>query len=227
MADIGVTEVQPTESGVRAEPIEPAGSGEDEGQAPDVGDADADPGDGAAQAVEETVPEVADRPPAKRRIAWLRAMAFGVLPALALLLAIGIGFAKWQDSSARAADVAAIESVAAARDATVAILSYRPDSVEEELGAARDRLTGQFRDSYIQLTQDVVIPGAKQKQISAVATVPAAASVSASGKHAVVLVFVNQTTIVGQDAPTATASSVRVVLDKIGGRWLISGFDPI
>jgi Mce-associated membrane protein len=72
-----------------------------------------------------------------------------------------------------------------------------------------------------------VIPGAKQKQISAVATVPAMASVSADPRHAVVLVFVNQTVVVGQDAPTDTASSVRVTLDKVGDRWLISKFDPV
>ena len=84
-----------------------------------------------------------------------------------------------------------------------------------------------FRDSYTSLTNDVVIPGAKQKQISAVATVPAVASVSADPRHAVVLVFVNQTVIVGQDAPTDTASSVRVTMDKAGGRWLISKFDPV
>jgi Mce-associated membrane protein len=38
---------------------------------------------------------------------------------------------------------------------------------------------------------------------------------------------VNQTVIIGQDAPTNTASSVRVTLDKVGGRWLISQFDPV
>jgi Mce-associated membrane protein len=73
----------------------------------------------------------------------------------------------------------------------------------------------------------VVIPGAKQKQISAVATVPAAASTSATPTHAVVLLMVNQTVIVGQDAPTNTASSVRVTLDKVDGRWLISHFEPV
>jgi len=60
-----------------------------------------------------------------------------------------------------------------------------------------------------------------------VATVPAAASTSATANHAVVLLFVDQTVIVGQDAPSSTASSVRVTLDKINGRWLISGFDPV
>jgi Mce-associated membrane protein len=33
--------------------------------------------------------------------------------------------------------------------------------------------------------------------------------------------------VVGQDAPTDTASSVRVALDKVGDRWLISKFDPV
>jgi len=42
-----------------------------------------------------------------------------------------------------------------------------------------------------------------------------------------VLVFVNQTVIVGQDAPTDTASSVRVTMDKVGDHWLISKFDPV
>jgi Mce-associated membrane protein len=77
------------------------------------------------------------------------------------------------------------------------------------------------------LTHDLVIPGAKQKQISAVATVPAAAATSATPTHAVVLLFVNQSVVVGQSAPTSTASSVRVTLDKVGARWLISQFDPV
>jgi Mce-associated membrane protein len=42
-----------------------------------------------------------------------------------------------------------------------------------------------------------------------------------------VLLFVNQTVIIGQDAPTNSASTVRVTLDKIGDRWLISQFDPV
>jgi Mce-associated membrane protein len=84
-----------------------------------------------------------------------------------------------------------------------------------------------YEDAYTKLANDVVIPGAKQKQISAVATVPALASVSANPTRATVLVFVNQTVIIGSDAPTDTASSVKVTLDKINGHWLISQFDPI
>lgn len=164
---------------------------------------------------------------ARRRINWSRMLAYGVLPCLALLVALGAGFFKWQDSSARDADVARIESVAAAKDSVPVLLSYQPDTAAKTLVAARDRLTGTFKDAYTQLTQDVVIPGAKQQQVSATATVPAAASVSATPTHAVALVFVNQTSVVGSDRPTELASTVRVTLDKVNGRWLISGFDPI
>ena len=163
----------------------------------------------------------------KRRIQWARVFAFGVLPAVALMLAAGAGYLKWMDNSVRNSDIARAESMQAAKDSAVAMLSYKPDTVEQQLTAARDLLTGEFRDSYTSLTNDVVIPGAKQKQVSAVATVPAVASVSAKPNHAVVLVFVNQTVTVGQDAPTDTASSVRVTLDKLGDRWLISKFDPV
>ena len=107
------------------------------------------------------------------------------------------------------------------------MLSYQPGTVGKDLTAARDRLTGPLKDSYGSLINDVVIPGAKDEQISAVTEIPAAAAVSASQEHAVVLVFVNQTVTVGSDPPTSTASRVRVTLDKVGGRWLIAGFDPI
>jgi Mce-associated membrane protein len=51
--------------------------------------------------------------------------------------------------------------------------------------------------------------------------------VSAGSNLAVVLVFVNQTTTVGAESPTNLASSVRVSLEKVNGRWLMSAFDPI
>jgi Mce-associated membrane protein len=164
---------------------------------------------------------------ARRRIRWSKAIAYGLIPGLALLLASAAGYLKWQDGTTREAQAAGAESVRSAIDSTVALLSYRPDTVEKDLDAAKGRLTGTFLNAYTSLTRDVVIPGAKQKQVSAVATVPAAASSSATPTHAVVLLFVDQTVTVGQGAPTNTASSVRVTLDKVDGRWLISQFDPV
>jgi Mce-associated membrane protein len=158
---------------------------------------------------------------------WSRIVAFALLPALAFLLAIGAGVLRFLDSGVRDSNLARDQSVQAAKDSTIALLSYKPDTVEQQLTSARDRLTGGFRNQYTDLTNNVVIPGAKQKQISAVASVPAAASVSADPGHAVVLLFVNQTVTVGNGVPTDTASSVRITLEKAGDRWLISEFEPV
>ncbi len=144
-----------------------------------------------------------------------------------LILASGSGYLKWQVDSAREAQTARTQSVPAATESTIAILSYQPDSAEKELTAARDRLAEPFKDEYTKLITDVVIPGAKQKKISAIATVPAAASISATQNHAVVLVFIDQSIVIGTDAPTSTSSTVRVTLDKDGDKWLISQFDPV
>lgn len=163
----------------------------------------------------------------KHRVSWSRILAYGVLPAFALLLATAAGYGKWVVSSSLDSEVARVESVRAATDGTVAILSYKPDTVDKDLEAARDRTMGDFRDSYTSLVRDVVIPGSKEKHITAMANVPAAASVSATGNRAVVLVFINQTITIGNDPPTSTASSVRITLEKIDGKWLISQFDPV
>jgi Mce-associated membrane protein len=207
-----------------------------EGEAKDTSDATAPAGaqdSGEAEAAISDDAEAAEKAEggepakAKRRISWSRVLAYGVLPGLALLLAVAAGFSKWQDSSARASQSARIDSVAAAKDSTIALLSYQSATVEKDLEAAKNRLTGTFKESYSQLINDVVIPGSKREHISTTATVPAAASVSATPNHAVTLLFVNQTAVIDKSAPSDTASSVRVTLDKIAGRWLISGFDPV
>ena len=225
------SEDQTTEEETTVAPIDTESEKADETVTDEVVD-EADKAD-AVDAVDESTEtadedtESAEPETPKKRIQWARVFALGVLPVVALLLALGAGYLKWMDNSVRDSDRARDESMQAAKDSTIALLSYKPDTVEQQLHAARDLLTGDFRDSYTSLTNDVVIPGAKQKQISAVATVPAVASVSAKPDHAVALVFVNQTVVVGQDAPTDTASSVRVTMDKVGDRWLISKFDPV
>jgi len=161
-----------------------------------------------------------------RLVAVRRALVFVLLPVLVMLLAGGVGYLKWAKTVQRETQTARIESVQAATDSTIKILSYNPDTVDRDLDAAQDRLTGSFRDSYTELTHTVVIPGAKQKKISAVATAPAAASISASPNRAVVMVFVNQTIVVGNGAPSSTASTVRVTMVRRDNRWLISDSPP-
>lgn len=160
------------------------------------------------------------------RAGRLRTFARLAVPVTAMLLALGSGFVKYQTGTLTGPDPDDT-AVRAAADGAVAMLTYHPDSVEQDLDAAKDRLTGSFLDDYTKLAHDVVIPGARLKKVTATATVPAASSVSAGPDHAVVLLFVDQTVTVGHDAPANTSSSVRVTLDRVGQRWLISEFKPV
>lgn len=178
----------------------------------------------AEAAVEDRAPDGAH---GRRRIEFKRVIAFGLLPGLALLLALGAGYLRWADGSADELAGARAEAVRVASDDTVALLSYKPDSVDKDLGAARERLTGEFKDAYSTLIREVVIPGAKEKRITAVVKVTAAAPVSVAANHAVVLLFANQTVTIGECVPTDTQPVIRVALDKVNGRWLVSHFDPV
>jgi Mce-associated membrane protein len=209
-----------------------------ETEAPEAETTEAEtPATEAAEYPEESTESAEVPEAAKRKRDWPRVLAYGILPGLALVLALAAGFARWEyvasdygalpPVASEQNPSPAMDSIAAAKDSTIKMLSYKPDTVEQQLNSARDLLTGEFRNSYTSLINDVVIPGAKQKQISALASVPAAASVSADPTHAVVLVFVNQTVVVGQDPPSDTASSVRVTMEKVDGRWLISEFEPV
>lgn len=187
------------------------------------GDGDGESNPGAETREEPTVPDVRPRPRRNAR----RILKFGSLAAVILAAAATFGYLTWLSRVASQSEAARAEAVRVASADTIAILSYRPESVEKDLNAARDLLTGKFRDEYTKLINDVVIPGAKQNRVSAIVTVPAAAAITATPTHAVVILFVNQTTLFGDTPPNSTSSSVRVTLDKVGDRWLMSQFDPV
>lgn len=162
-----------------------------------------------------------------RRRSLRNVLVFVILPMLVMLTGAAAGYFKYHDDSSRNAATWRAQSTQAAKDATVALLSYRPDTVETDLAAAQNLLTGAFKESYAALTRDVVIPGAKERKISTAVSIPTTASISVSAREAQVLVFVNQTTIVGSDAPSDSASTVKVTMRHEGAKWLISDFKPI
>ena len=146
----------------------------------------------------------------------------------AVLLALGGGWLYVDAGARRDAARGGASAAEAARESIVAISSYQPATVEETLGAAaRDRLTGKFLDDYTQLVKTVLAPESVTKKISATATVPAVAVVSAQPRRAVVLAYVDQTRTAGAGAPEKNTSTVRVTMDNVDGRWLISDFEPI
>ena len=116
----------------------------------------------------------------------------------------------------------------AAKTGTVALLSYSPDTLDEDFRVAKSHLTGEFLDYYTDFTQKVVAPAAAQKSVNTEAKVVLGAVSDLHPDNAEVLLFINQTTT-SQENPDGAfaASSVKVGLTKIDGNWLIDSFDPV
>ena len=152
---------------------------------------------------------------------------------LVLLLAVSGALAAWlyvkQYRPDEQTDAAAAQSaVDAARDGLVALLSYKPDTLDQDITAAKSHLTGDFLNYYDQFTRDVVTPAAKEKKLTTTAQVLGAAVSELHPNSAVVLLFVNQATVSkDRPDPAMASSSVLVSLTKVHGKWLIAKFEPI
>jgi Mce-associated membrane protein len=152
---------------------------------------------------------------------------------LAAALVISAGVAAWlyfeqyrpdKETDAAASAVA----LDAAKNGTVALLSYSPESLDKDFAAAKSHLTGDFLSYYTQFTEQIVTPAAKQKAVKTSAAVVRAAVSELHPESAVVLVFINQNTT-SKENPDGSfaASAVKVGMKKINDTWLISAFDPV
>jgi Mce-associated membrane protein len=152
---------------------------------------------------------------------------------LVLLLLLSGALATWlyidQYRPDQQTDAAAAQSaVDAARDGTVALLSYKPDTLNQDFAAAKSHLTGDFLNYYDQFTKQIVTPAAKEKALTTTAQVVGAAASELHPNSAVVLLFVNQATISkDRPDPAMASSSVLVSLTKVHGKWLITKFEPV
>ena len=191
-----------------------------------------------APAVEpaEQVTEEGKKPTPRKRLMGRagqlpRRKVLGVLLALLVVASAALAgsLLYFQYRPDRATDAAAARSaITAASDGTVAILSYAPDTLERDFSSAKSRLTGDFLSYYTKFTEQIVAPAAKQKSLKTSAVVVRAALSEIHPSSAVVLVFVNQSTLsADRPEPTLTSSSVLVSLTKADDRWLISSFTPV
>ena len=129
-----------------------------------------------------------------------------------------------QETDAAASAVA----LDAAKNGSVALLSYSPESLDKDFANAKSHLTGDFLSYYTQFTEQIVTPAAKQKSVKTSAAVVRAAVSELHPDSAVVLVFINQNTSSKENPDGAfAASAVKVGLKKINDTWLISSFDPV
>jgi Mce-associated membrane protein len=186
--------------------------------------------EGEGPTATEIAPESDTSPETPRR----RLHAIPVTPlALVLGLLAAGGLAGWVYFSQYRPDTQTDHTVeqsavAAARDGTIALLSYKPDTLNQDFAAAKSHLSGDFRNYYEQFTKDVITPAAQSKGVMTAAQVVGAATTELHRDSAVVLVFVNQaTTSKERPDPAMASSSILVSLARQHGDWLITKFDPI
>ncbi|HMZ13002.1 MAG TPA: twin-arginine translocation pathway signal [Mycobacterium sp.] len=162
----------------------------------------------------------------KRRRPWL---AMGLAALLVAAVAAAGSVYWWIYRPDRLTNAASQQRVTdAAREGTVALLSYAPETLDKDLATAKSHLTGEFLKYYSDFTDKIVAPAAKQKGVKTEATVARAAVSEMQPDHAVVLVFVNQvTTSKDRPDPALATSSVLVTMVNQDGRWLISEFNPV
>ncbi|QRY45602.1 hypothetical protein JVX93_01370 [Mycolicibacterium boenickei] len=186
-------------------------------------DAEADETEANESEADETTEEPAEPEPSRAR---RRVGLPVVLGAIALVLALTCAVLRWltvsEDQSATARD----EAVQAAKDITAQMLSYETETVDQQLTAARDRMTGKFLGTYTAMINEV-IPAAHAQQIAAVAEVLRAGTVSVKPGSVEMVLFVNQSVQVGNHMPQKTPSVARATLVKVGDRWLMSEYEPV
>lgn len=119
-------------------------------------------------------------------------------------------------------------AIDAASSATVALLSYSPETLDRDMDRARSLMAGEFLTYYGKFTAEVVAPAVRERGIKASAQVLNSALMEMQPNTAKVLIFLNQETVSrDRPDPALTASSVVVSLVKADDNWLISALDPV
>lgn len=180
-----------------------------------------------AAAAPAPTPEVVEQAPARagERSAPVLVIALAVLMVVVL---VAFGVLAFRAVRASAVDQARSEAVAAARVAAQAVLSYDYRQLDRDFKTASGHLTGAFATEYAKTTTTVVRPTATQTNAIVRAEVRAASAVSATPDRVVTLLFVNQTTTSNRlKEPRTDFNRVRITMDHVDDRWLISDIDAL
>lgn len=159
---------------------------------------------------------------------WLPiALALATVVAIVALLVVGWGQLRTYLDD-RNAGTAGADATAAASDQVVAMLGYDYETAETTLPQSADGLTGDFREEYLKLVEQSIIPGAKEKNLTVRVSVQGAAVIEESADSVDLLMFVNQVTT-SKDNPQAVTSGSRLLVtaERVDDRWLVSALEPI
>ncbi len=167
--------------------------------------------------------------PARRTVPqfliWLLAAVVVVLVAVAVITA-GL---RLRDQRGGAAALTGAENaaVAAARQETINIQTYRLKSFEADFQAALDGLTPTKRVQW-EATKAQLKAGLTTQKIDSVGTVSGAGIISLSGDTALVAVASDTSRVDSKGKSTvAQQNRFQVTMKLIGGKWLMDDFEAV
>lgn len=136
-----------------------------------------------------------------------------------------IGYGYWQDSHV---DQAREQSTVVATRTVEGMFGYNFRTIDTTMPKVCEDMTPKFRDDWLKVTNTVLAPAAKEKELVVQATATETGVIKADSEHVEVMVYLNQKGA-GKDPSKGTydASLLRVTLDKNGSRWLVSDVNPI
>jgi Mce-associated membrane protein len=156
-----------------------------------------------------------------QRIGWALVLAL-----VAALVAADVGLVLAADRAEREQQ-AAQEALEGARQRVPVLLSYDKKSLDRDLARAEDQATGEFRDDYARILEEVVSPAASQRGISTSAEVTGSGVVSGDEDSVKVLVLLTQSTTIDGAPPSVTGSRIEVTMRRLGDDWRIAGLQPV
>jgi len=158
---------------------------------------------------------------------WAGPVALGIVVAALAAFAVHLALAY---TDARSRSAAEREVLVPAKSAAARILSYDYRHIQQDATQGAAVLTGDFRIQYETVMRQQIVPQApKQRAVVQAEVLSAGVSgMNADGTQAVVLVFANQTVSnTATNQPRVDQVRVRLTLDRVSGRWLVSKVDAL
>lgn len=147
---------------------------------------------------------------------------------MTVLMAAADGYLWYAVHRHTQTEAARRDALTASRDAARVLFSYDYKTLAKDFSAGRALTTGAFRKEYENTTSKVVSDVATRYKAVVRADVVNAGVVTASPNTVVTIVYVNQvstsTRVTGQKLDL---SRVRMTLQRVGGRWLVSSVQAL
>lgn len=148
--------------------------------------------------------------------------------AVVVVLALVVGFVFMQVHARDTREDNRRAALDAAEKKLVQVLSYNFRTVDEDVARAEKHLTGKFASDFKQFSSKLIVPNAKGEKITTDVEVVATSSVKVQDDQVVALMFVNQTTKrKGAKEPRIDGSRLRLTMEQVDDRWLISELTPV